>query len=291
MKITKAIILAAGYGTRFLPITKTVQKEMLPLLQRPFIDYVVDDCIKAGVTDIIFVVKENDVQIRHYYAEDQYLKRYLDKMHKPEKYLPVADLHTKAKFTFVEQHESDPYGTAVPVLLAKEHLINEEAFLVIGGDDYFYNEDGSSEMAKMIELFNASGAEGLVTCIDVPRELISKYGIATYREENGFKYLTKQVEKPEPNQVNSTLATISKYIFTPKIYTALEGQELDAKSGELYLTTAYDKLAQNEKVVLYNPSGEYLDAGYLAGWLKANLSLAHANSELWEQIKTYVNSK
>lgn len=289
MKIKKAVIFAAGYGTRFLPITKTIQKEMLPLLQKPLIDYIVDDCIRAGITDIVFVVKEQDAQIRNYYSEDVYLKRYLEKMHKPEKYASVAKLHTKAKFTFVLQRESDAYGTAVPLMLAKDELINEEAFLVLGGDDFFYNADGSSEMTKMIEVFQQSNAQGLVTCINVPHELINKYGIAEYREENGFRYLTRQIEKPEPSEINSTLATISKYIFTPRIFDHLEGLQPDAKTGEMYLTTVYAKLAQHENVVLYTPTGEYLDSGYLAGWLKANLALARSKPELWEEIKNYVN--
>ncbi len=290
MKINKAIILAAGYGTRFLPITKTIQKEMLPLLQRPWIDYVVDDCIKAGVTDIIFVVKEQDTQIRHYYSEDGYTKRYLERMNKSDKYIQIADLHTKARFTFVEQTEQDKYGTAVPVLLAKKHVINEDAFLVIGGDDYFYNSDGTSEVANMIDTFNKSNASGLVTCINVPKSLIGKYGIADYREEDGYKFLIKQVEKPEPDEINSTLATISKYIFTPKLYDYLEGQELDKKSGELYITTAYAKYAQDYNVVLHSPTGRYLDSGYLLGWLKSNLTMAKEDPELWKEVKDFINA-
>lgn len=289
MKIKKAIIPAAGYGTRFLPITKTVQKEMLPILQKPVIDYVVDDCLAAGIEEIIFVVKDQDEQIRHYYSEDEYVKRYLEKMNKFEKYAPIANLHTKAKFTFVVQKESDPYGTAVPVMLAKDEVINEEAFLVLMGDDFFYHADGSSEVADMIKLFKDSNAQGLVTTINVSRDVISKYGIADYREENGFRYLTKQVEKPEPDEITSTLATISKYIYTPKIYKYFEGQQPDPKTGEMYLTTTYTALAQDEKVVLHTPKGEYLDSGYLSGWLKANLTLAKKDAALWQELKDFVN--
>lgn len=291
MKITKAIIPAAGFGTRFLPVTKTVQKEMLPLLTRPTIDYVVEDCVNAGITDIIFIVKEGDTQIRHYYSEDLTLKRYLERMKKADKYELVADLHTKANFHFVEQKESDPYGTAVPVILAKDHVINEDAFLVLMGDDLFYNADGTNEVARMIEYFEKSGAQGMVTCLDVPKRFVVKYGIAEYREENGFKYLTNQIEKPEPDQVTSTLATISKYIYTPKIYKYFEGQQLDPKSGELYLTDTYKKLAKDEKMVLYPPKGEYLDSGYLWGWLKANLVLARKDEVLWGEILNFVETE
>lgn len=289
MKINKALILAAGYGTRFLPITKSVQKEMLPVLQKPMIDYVVDDCINAGITEIIFVVKEQDIQIRHYYREDAYLQRYLKRMGRLDKYQCVENLHTKAKFTFIEQHEDDPYGTGVPVLLAKEILSKEEAFLVIGGDDHIYNEDGSSEIKNMIDTFNKSGASALVTCINVDKSLVHKYGIVLFEEKDGFKFLTKQIEKPNKDSITSTFVNITKYIFTPKIYDYLEGQALDPKSGELYITTAYDKLAKDDKVVIHSPKGIYLDSGYLIGWIKANLTVLKKDKEAFQEIKDFVN--
>jgi UTP--glucose-1-phosphate uridylyltransferase len=183
MKIKKAIITAAGFGTRFLPITKTIQKEMLPVLNKPMIDYLVDDCVNAGIEEIIFVVKENDTQIQHYYAEDLSLKGYLERMKKPEKYSSVEGLHTKAKFSFVYEKENDPYGTTMPVWLSREYVQNEEAFLILGGDDYIYNKDGSNEVKKKMETFEKSGAEGLMNCINVPKEIVHKYGIAEYKEE------------------------------------------------------------------------------------------------------------
>src|SRR3990167_8356000 len=128
MKITKAVITAAGYGTRFLPVTKTIQKEMLPILSKPLVDYVVDDCIKAGIQEIIFIVKKGDEQLRHYYSEDRELYNYFEKMQKLDKYQLVENLHTKAKFTFVEQPIEVVYGSATPVKLAKELVENDGAF-------------------------------------------------------------------------------------------------------------------------------------------------------------------
>lgn len=285
MKITKAIIPAAGVGTRFLPITKSIQKEMLPILNRPWIDYIVEDCIKAGIKDITFVVNEQNEQIKHYYSEESFLKRYLEKMHKMERYELIKNIHSQAEFHFVEQKESHPYyGTAVPVKLAQKYVENEDAFLVLMGDDFFYNADGSSETAKMIDVFNESGAMGLVTCLDVPTELVHKYGIAEFREEDGYRFLTNQMEKPAPETINSTLATLSKYIFTPQIFECMENQEPDKKSGEMYITHTYTALAQKGKVVLYTPEGRYLDGGYLLGWLKANLIIAKNDPQIREEL-------
>lgn len=288
MKIKKAIITAGGIGTRFLPVTKTIQKEMLPILNKPIIDYLVDDCVNAGVEEIIFVVNEQNIQIQHYYEEDLGLKRYLEHIKKAGKYEKVAKLHTKAKFSFVKQKETDPYGTGVPVLLARKHVENEEAFLVLMGDDYIYNQDGSNEIVKMIETFNKSQAKGLLTCVLVANELVNKYGIVEFREENGFKILTNQVEKPQKEEVSSNFANISKYIFTPAIFQFIENNEIDIASGELFITTACTKFAQNNRMVIHETKGKYLDSGYVLGWLKANLVYARDKKELWPELKEFM---
>jgi UTP--glucose-1-phosphate uridylyltransferase len=291
MKIRKAIIPAAGFGTRFFPITKSIQKEMLPILNKPIIDYLIDDCIKAGIEEIIIIVNENNDQIRKYYSEDEKLINYLKKQNKFEKYAKVSDLHTKARFTFITQSSTDPYGTAVPLILAKDYVTDEEAFLVLMGDDFFYNSDGSSEVSNMIDVFNKSNSVGLVTCKNVAHDEVSKYGIATYREQNGFKYLINQIEKPRPEEINSTYVTLSKYIFTPKIFQFFEGQVPDQRSGELYLTTTYTALAQQENVVIYEPKGEYIDSGDVYNWLAANLLIAKSDPLLWNKLIDFMKKQ
>ena len=288
MKIRKAVITCAGFGTRFLPVSKTIQKEMLPIIDRPLIDYVVDDCIKAGIEEIIFVINEHNYQVLHYYRENKRLYEYLKKMGKLDRYEILKDIHNKAQFHFVKQSDEDQYGTAIPVLLAKEHIKNEEAFLVLMGDDFIYNADGSSEAKRMIETFQNSGARGLVTCIEKPEELLHKYGIAELKEENGHAYLKNLVEKPDPGTAPSNLANISKYIMTPEILEIIERQEVNPQSGELYITDSISTLAENEKVVVHKPSGEYLDGGYPLGWLLTNLTVAKNDPEIWPVIKNFV---
>jgi UTP--glucose-1-phosphate uridylyltransferase len=288
MKIRKAVITCAGFGTRFLPISKTIQKEMLPILDRPLIDYVVDDCIKAGIEEIIFVINEHNYQVLHYYRENKRLYDYLEKMGKLDRYEEIKDIHQKAKFHFVKQSDQDQYGTAVPVLLAKEYIKDEDAFLVLMGDDFIYNADGSSEAKRMIETFEKSGSKGLVTCIEKPEELLNKYGIAELKEENGYAYLQNLVEKPEPGKAPSNLANISKYIMTPEILEIIENQEVNPQSGELYITDSVTRLAEKDKVVVHKPAGEYLDGGYPLGWLLTNLTVAKNNPEIWKVIKEFV---
>lgn len=291
MKISKAVITCAGFGTRFLPVSKTIQKEMLPILDRPLIDYVVADCIQAGITDIIFVISEHNYQVLHYYRENFRLYEYLLKMNKIELYDKIKYLHTQANFHFVRQKDSDAYGTAVPVQLAQEFLKDEEAFLVLMGDDFIYSADGHSEVASMIKTFNDSGAQALVTCIEKPEDVLHRYGIAKLAESNGFRYLEALVEKPAPGSAPSNLANISKYILPKSVFDLIAVQAVNPQSNELYITDTLSQLANTEKVVVHQPQGEYLDGGYPLGWLLANLSVAKSNPEIWAAVKQFVTEQ
>lgn len=290
MNIKKALITSAGFGTRFLPITKTIQKEMLPILDRPLIDYVVEDCIKAGIEEIVFVISEHNIQIKHFYSENKRLYEYLDRMNKTQVYEKVRHLHTQAKFTFVIQPDNEQYGTAVPVKLAQKHFAKEDAFLVFMGDDFVYNPDGTSEASRMIELFKKTKSNALATCIEKPEEHLHKYGVVKLKTEKGDNYLLEMVEKPAPGTAPSNLVNISKYIFTPEVFDIIANQELDSKSGELYITDSIIKLAETGKVVIHTPQGEYLDGGYVAGWLKANLTLAKQDPELKAELAEFLKS-
>ncbi|MFA6814236.1 MAG: NTP transferase domain-containing protein [Candidatus Pacebacteria bacterium] len=291
MKINKAVITSAGFGTRFLPITKTIQKEMLPILDRPLIDYVVEDCVKAGISDIIFVVSEHNYQVLHYYRENQRLYQYLKKNNKLELYELIENLHLKANFHFIKQRDADDYGTAVPVQLAKEYLKDEEAFLVLMGDDFIYKQNGLSEVTAMIDTYEKSGAKGLVTCIEKPDELLHRYGVAQLAKENNFRYLQALVEKPKPGTAPSNLANISKYILPQAVFDLIAVQEPNPQSGELYITDTISQLALTEKVVIHQPQGEYLDGGYPLGWLLANLSVAKDNEKIWQEVKKFVEQR
>jgi len=290
MKIRKAVITAAGYGTRFFPLTKTIQKEMIPILNRPLIDYVVNDCISAGIEEIIFIVKETDQQLRHFYSESLDVKEYLERMGKMDKYVDLSKLHTKAKFTFVNQTASDPYGTATPLRLAKPYVQDDEAFVMLMGDDFIYNRDESSETAKMIEYFNRSNSSALASFIKRPKELLVKYGVAEVKSENNFEYLVNIVEKPEPGKEPSDLCNISKYIFTPKIFESLDRQVINPVHNEWLITDTISLLAQSDSVVVFPTAGEYLDGGFVEGWLKANLLVASQDKELLQSLKEYISA-
>jgi len=289
MKIKKAIITCAGFGTRFLPITKTIQKEMLPILDRPLIDYVVEDCVKAGIEEIIFVVNEHNYQVLHFYSDNQRLYEYLKKANKPYLYDQIKQIHSKAKFHFVKQKDNDPYGTAIPVILAKDYVKDEEAFLVLMGDDFIYQFGEKSSVVDMISSLENSGAKALLTCVEKPTELLNKYGVIKSHMEGNLQFLEEIVEKPSIEAAPSNLVNISKYILSKKIWPILAKQQVNPQSGEFYITDSLQDLAKTEKVLVHVPHGEYLDGGYPLGWLMANLTIAKDHPELWSQIKAFVD--
>jgi UTP--glucose-1-phosphate uridylyltransferase len=291
MQIKKALITAAGFGTRFLPISKTIQKEMLPILNRPMIDYVVSDCVSAGIEEIVFVASEHNKQLLHFYSENARLFEYLKKMGKLPMYDKIANLHKQVKFSFIKQSDSDQYGTAVPVRLAKEQLQNEEAFLVFMGDDFIYNEDGESEAKKMMQAFGSSGAAGLATCIRKPKVDLSRYGVADIVEKNGLTFLKKIIEKPTPGTEPSDLINISKYVLTPQIFEVIAHQELNQATGELYITDSVTTLAQQSTVVVHIPDGRYLDGGNVLEWLKANIIVAKNQKEMLAELTEFVKTE
>lgn len=274
MNIKKAVIFAAGFGTRFFPITKTIQKEMLPILDKPIIDYVVDDCIESGITEIVIVVSKRNDQIKKYYSEDNSVKRYLDKMNKLDKYEKISNIHNKAKFTFITQKETDLYGTAIPLLLAIDEVKNEDAFLAFTADDLLLSNDGISDTKKMIEYFKENNPDGMITCFTVEREKVPLYGIANFKENNGIKFLTDFLEKPTIEEVNSNYVAISKSIFKPSIFDHIKKIKPDNKTHEMYLTTAFTSLSKEKDVIIYETNSKYIDTGNVVNWLNANNELA-----------------
>lgn len=278
MHIKKALITAAGLGTRFLPISKTIEKEMLPVYNKPVIDYLVDDCIKGGITEFVIVINHMSSQIKEYYSQKTEIEAELSRLGKHEALQTIEQLHTKATFTFIVQHPQDGYGTAVPLKVAKDHLLDEDAFLVLMGDDFLYNGEQFSETNCMITHFQEAqkknNAVGLVTCLERPESDLHKYGIAKLHTEKGMHYLDALIEKPAPGTAPSNLANISKYIFTPKVFELLNSQTPNTQTGELYITDTATTLATHAPVVVYTPQSEYLDCGTPHSWLHANNAVA-----------------
>lgn len=267
MKVTKAIIPVAGWGTRRLPITKTIEKCMLPIGNRPLVDYVVQDCLKAGITELIFVVSEGSTQLEDYYRSNIKLNDYLRRKGKDDMLELVAPLED-VKLHFVTQSSYGKYGTAVPVALAADYVDKDESVVVLMGDDFFHNEDGSSEVLRLIE-GTPEGLSGILGAVLTDEDtLTGRYGSIEVDEQDNFQRITEFPEVlPQP-----FIKNVSKYLLNYQLLQSVkEYVKRDDIEGEYYIFTPFEELLQNGEVMkLIRAQGKYLDGGTLEGWLHAN---------------------
>lgn len=264
--VTKAIIPVAGWGTRRLPITKAIDKCMLPVGNRPIVDYVVRDCIKAGITEIFFVVNKGTTQLQQYYSDNENLNRFLEYNRKQD-LIELARPPHDVIFHYIEQDSNDKYGTAIPVALVVPHLQKGESVAVVGGDDFVYNADGSSELERLIQA-TPEGGNSLLSALIDPQE-VSRYGVIDFNEDTGL--FERIVDYPQPGQAPSNQINISKYVLNYEMLTRIHGYAQLEVSGEYYVTAVITQAALEKTPITVVPiTGEYLDCGNVHGWLHAN---------------------
>lgn len=268
---TKAIIPVAGFGTRRLPITKAVEKCMLPVGNRPLVDYVVEDCLKAGINEFIFVVGEEFTQLRRYYGRNTLLEEYLQDKGKTEDFEEVMDLSAKAKFHYVVQDQHQPYGTTVPLWLCRGLIGKGESFLFVSGDQFYHNPDGISESEHLLKEVAARGIQTAMKVVEVPREEVYKYGVVKYYTKNGVDLLDSIVEKPSVEDAPSNLNNATFYLLDSRIFEYAQKDIDRPHDGEYYVTDVVTDFAKaGNDVAIIKTKGEYLDGGTTEGWLYAN---------------------
>jgi UTP--glucose-1-phosphate uridylyltransferase len=271
LKVTKAIISTAGYGTRRLPITKAVEKNMLPLGNRPVIDYVVEECARAGITDIYLVVNDKNGQIAQYYGDNRSLRDFLVVRQATEKLAKLQTISDGVKLHFVEQNVNDRYGTAIPVSLAIEAIGKSNEHVVLcNGDDPFWGAKDGSDVKTMIDAVRSLD-ESIVMGYEVAVSDVSKYGI--WEVEGDFA--RGIVEKPEVGTVNSNLANLNRLVMSPKLQQVIvdyvRKKSFTPSDQEYMITDAYSTyLGQGGKMRCVKNTGEWLDCGTQEGWLHAN---------------------
>ncbi len=271
IKISTAIIPVAGYGSRMLPVTKVVEKCMLPVINRPVIDYVVADCIAAGITNIVFVVGEGSDQLQRYYGHNAALERYLKDQHK-EDYLPLIKPPEDVTFAYVEQAQSGKYGTAVPVTLASHFVEDDEQVLVLMGDDFVWNKDGSSELTRLIQSVKNKD-EAAMLGVPVEKSELSKYGVIKASKDGIFEAI---IEKPAIKDAPSNLINISKYVVPSKLLDYIvKSYYIEKTQGEYLITDPINEWVKDGGVMrVQGAVGKYLDCGNPKDWLAANNYIA-----------------
>ncbi|MBR2543470.1 hypothetical protein IKF03_02660 [Candidatus Saccharibacteria bacterium] len=268
--ITKAIIPVAGWGTRRLPITKIIEKSMLPVGNRPLVDYSVQELIKAGVKDIYMVIGNAEpCQVREFYRDNLALNQYLVERGKEDKLGLAKTLPDDVKVHYTVQNPSGKYGTAVPIAMVVEEYKIDEPVLVFMGDDFIWNPSGESAAEALIKA--SGGSDAAILGVEIPKEEVEKYGVLSAEEGR----LVGVVEKPKPEEAPSNLINVSKYIMTPellkKIVKYVNENDFGPLDQEYMVTDPIDEFIKEGGVMKVAPTtGEYLDGGSVEGWLHAN---------------------
>ena len=265
MNITKAIIPVAGWGTRMLPITKSIEKCMLPIGNRPVIDFVVQDVIKAGIKDIYFVVGEQSAQMQSYYRSNIPLNDYLRRAGKADMLDLVRPLQG-VNIHFITQPGTGGYGTSVPIGMCSEFIDDNESALVMSGDQFFYRHDDGSNAADLIEFVSSRGLTSGLYGVRMPID-----NIDSSIEVDADGNYVRIVEKPKPGEAPTDLQNASFYVFPKEIFELARTLPANPKRGEFEVTDAINAyVASGQKIAVGTVTGDYMECGSVAGWLRAN---------------------
>lgn len=282
-KVTKVVIPAAGFGTRFLPATKSLPKEMFPIVDTPTLQYVVEEAVKSGITDVLIILGKNKKCIEDHFDYAVELENLLTKAGKNAEIKVVRDIADMANFHYIRQKEMKGSGHAI--LLAKA-FVGNEPFGVIYGDDVVYNPS-SPALSQLIKAYETTG-KTIVGCQNVPREEAIKYGVVQpglvkgrYTEIKGF------VEKPPIDKLPSTLASMGRYVLTPDIFDILETTP-PSPNGEIYLTDAILTLANTSGAYAYDFEGKRYDVGDKVGYIEASIEYGLRDDTINAKLKDYL---
>jgi UTP--glucose-1-phosphate uridylyltransferase len=283
--IKKAVIPAAGLGTRFLPATKAQPKEMLPIVDKPTIQYIIEEAVNSGIEDIIIVTGRNKRAIEDHFDKSVELEMLLERTGKHDMLKIVESISNLVDIHYVRQKE--PLGLGHAVLCAKK-FIGNEPFAVLLGDDII--DSDVPALRQMMEQYNQVQSS-ILGVKDVPRSEVNKYGIVDYAGQSGELFAVKGlVEKPAIEKAPSTQAIIGRYILTPAIFDMLEEVKPDQK-GEIQLTDAIDRLLSKERIYSYVIKGKRYDVGDKFGFLQASIDFALKRPDLKDKLEQYLKEK
>jgi UTP--glucose-1-phosphate uridylyltransferase len=283
-RIRKAVFPVAGLGTRFLPATKTVPKEMLPVIDKPLIQYAVDEAIEAGCDTMVFVTNRYKHSVADYFDKAYELEQKLEKAGKSELLSLIRDvLPAKVRAVFVTQAEALGLGHAV---LCARPVIGNEPFAVLLADDLIWNR-GPGALSQMVELAERESAS-VIAVQDVPSDQTGSYGIVAtgeFRDHHGA--ISAIVEKPKPADAPSTLAVVGRYVLSPRVFEMLEKTQAGA-GGEIQLTDGIAALLEHERAFAYRFEGRRFDCGSRIGLVEATIQYALDHDDLADAARAYM---
>jgi UTP--glucose-1-phosphate uridylyltransferase len=282
MKIKKAVIPAAGWGTRLLPATKALPKEMLPIVDKPSIQYIVEEAVAAGIEDILLITSKDKQSIEDHFDKSTVLESVLAAQGKDKLLKTVQDISEMITIHSVRQKEQKGLGHAI---YCARSFIGNEPFAVLLGDDIIHAE--TPVIKQMMKVYEEKET-AVIGCKQVPETDVSKYGIIDYSRSEGDVYkIEAMVEKPAVEEAPSNLAILGRYIITPDIFNILDNTA-PGKGGEIQLTDALQTLLAKRVVYGYDFKGKRYDIGNKMGFLKTTVELALANEDLGQEFKSYL---
>ncbi|WP_337620254.1 UTP--glucose-1-phosphate uridylyltransferase GalU [Megasphaera sp.] len=282
-RIRKAVIPAAGYGTRFLPVTKAIPKEMIPIVDKPVIQYIVEEAQQSGIEEILIITGHGKRAIEDHFDTNIDLELQLRQQGKDQLLHLVQDI-SSINIHYIRQKHMRGLGDAIR---CAESFIDNEPFAILLGDDVVYNPEQPA-LKQMMDAFSRLGAT-MLGCQEVPQELVSRYGIVQGQptDDDRVVKLIDMVEKPAVDEAPSRLAALGRYILTPDIFEILRRVQ-SGKGGEIQLTDALRLMADREAVYAYTFSGRSYDTGNKLGFLKATVEYALRREDLGEAFREYL---
>ncbi|GAB6066368.1 UTP--glucose-1-phosphate uridylyltransferase GalU [Aquifex pyrophilus] len=283
--IRKAVLPVAGWGTRFLPATKAMPKEMLPIIDKPIIQFIVEALVNVGIENLIFVTGRHKKAIENHFDHNVELEEHLKKAGKEKLLKEVVYIANMINPIYVRQKEQLGLGHAV---LMAEPAVSQEPFIVALGDIIIDNEE--EELSRMLKLFRKFG-NSIIALMEVPWEEVSKYGIAKVRELDEETYIIEDlVEKPSPEEAPSNLAIVGRYAFTPSIFEKLKITK-PGKGGEIQLTDAMKMLLEEEAIYAYKVKNPVYDTGTPLGYLKTVITFALRREDINGELKEFIKER
>lgn len=279
----KAFILAAGYGTRNLPITKTIPKELFPIYNRTVMDFILDECAEVGIEDIIILTNRRKKALEDYFDRDPELENVLSNT---GKFKEIKQIQRACQFnvSFIRQHEMK--GTGHALLVAKP-LLKNETFVTFFPDDIILNSIGGTK--QILDIYNKTKK-----CVLGAREEfqnVSAYGVIEYKEKDNYHYVTRIVEKPKASDIDSNLVSVGRFVYTPEFLDILEEEFQNHITGEFYPMGAMMKLARQEKLLVHTLEGKILDTGNHDTYLTTILEYADQTVEGREIINNFIKNR
>ena len=282
-KIRKAVIPAAGYGTRFLPATKATPKEMLPIVDKPTIQYIVEEAKASGIEDILIISGHGKRAIEDHFDSAPALEMELQAKGKTD-LLKIVQETADINIHYIRQRYMRGLGDAI---LCARAFMGDEPFAVLLGDDVVYNPEKPA-LAQLIDIYEATGGS-VLGCQNVPEDKVSAYGIVAGKETDNSRLMrvSDMVEKPAREEAPSRMAVLGRYIIKPQIFDIL-AQTKPGKGGEIQLTDALKVLARQDAVYAYDFIGQRYDVGDKLGFLKATVEVALRREDLGADFKAYL---